>query len=459
MGLPISLSGFNNIDFSAMLNAVMRQERRPLLSLQTQEIALKAQDTEFGTLATKLGALQTAVKALAAGDAFGARTSTNTDKTALSVTMTGDAQTDTYDVVVNELARAQMVGSNSSHSDKDTTIVATGGTLTIGGKTVTLSSGVTLEGLADAINATPGVPVTATIVSPTTGSYQLVLTGNDTGSSNSFLITNSLTGGAAPVTFIDTDTDGTSGDSAADNTVQATDAQVVVNGVSVTTSTNTIESAIPGATLTLLKEDSGSTITVTIGQDTESTKTLVDDFVTAYEDLVSYTDGQKAAARAGQRNNIGRHPLLRALGTDMRQTLTASYAVGGSFTRLAEAGLGFDAAGTLQFSKSTFDTEAVDKRADLEKLFRGGAGQDGVFVALESLIDDYTRAGGLLAELQDRGDDKLRRVGQRIDDAETRLASRRSMLHQQYIATDLAMFRLNADILLLGALGRQFRLF
>ena len=44
-----------------------------------------------------------------------------------------------------------------------------------------------------------------------------MLTGNDVGATDGFLITNSLTGGSAPVSFIDTDTDGTSGDSAADN--------------------------------------------------------------------------------------------------------------------------------------------------------------------------------------------------------------------------------------------------
>ena len=209
------------------LNAVIRQERL----LDESKSDLTAKSARYASLATKGADLEAAVRKLATSDAFGGRTLTNTDKTALTVTPGTSATVGTYDIVVNALARAQVTASNSSHGDKDTTTVATGGTLTIGGTVVTISGSVTLQGLSDAINATTGIGATATIVSPAAGSYQLVLTGNDTGAAKSFLITNSLTGGPAPVTFSDADTDGTSGDTAADNAVQATDAQVVVNNV------------------------------------------------------------------------------------------------------------------------------------------------------------------------------------------------------------------------------------
>ena len=354
MGSISSLSGFNQIDFSVVLNAVVRQDRAPVAVLEASKSVLTARSAKYASLATKVAALEAAVKKLATSDAFGGRTFTNTDKTAVTVTPSTSAKIGTYDIVVSELARAQVTASNSSHSDKDTTAVATGGTLIIGGTAVTISSSVTLQGLSDAINATTGIGVTATIVSPLSGGYQLVLTDNDIGATSDFLITNSLTGGSAPVTFIDTDTDGTSGDSAADNAVQATDAQVVVNDVTVTTSTNTVKSAIPGATLTLLKKDTGSTITVTIGPDTESTKTLVNDFVAALAALKTFADGQVTAAAAGNKGTLGRDPLLPSVLSDIRSTLTASYSVDGTYRHLTEAGLGFDASGELTFTKDTF---------------------------------------------------------------------------------------------------------
>ena len=459
MGSTISLSGFNPIDFSVVLNAVVRRDRAPVAVLEASKSVLTARSAEYASLATKVAALEAAVKKLATSDAFGGRTFTNTDKTALTVTPSTSATIGTYDIVVNELARAQVTASNSSHSDKDTTAVATGGTLTIGGTVVTIGSSVTLQGLSDAINATTGIGVTSTIVSPSSGGYQLVLTGNDIGATDGFLITNSLTGGSAPVTFIDTDTDGTSGDSVADNAVQATDAQVVVNNITVTTSTNTVTSAIPGATLSLLKKDTGSTIIVTIGPDTASTKTLVHDFVTAVAALKTFADEQITAAAAGNKGTLGRDPLLRSLLSDIRSTLTASYSVDGAYRYLTEAGLGFDDSGELTFTKATFDTAAKTALADIQKLFVSGGGRDGAFTVLEERLDSYTEAGGLLPEAQRRNDEQIERLSDGIVAYEDRLAMRRAVLHREFIATDLAMAGLNQSVKSLTALSKQFRLF
>jgi len=43
MSSPITLSGFNNIDFSQVLNALMAQERIPVTQLTTQQTALSNQ--------------------------------------------------------------------------------------------------------------------------------------------------------------------------------------------------------------------------------------------------------------------------------------------------------------------------------------------------------------------------------------------------------------------------------
>ena len=40
MGSPVTLSGFNNIDFGSVLNAIMQQERLPVTQLESQQNAL-----------------------------------------------------------------------------------------------------------------------------------------------------------------------------------------------------------------------------------------------------------------------------------------------------------------------------------------------------------------------------------------------------------------------------------
>ena len=53
MSTPISLSGFNNIDFRLILDAIMQQERVPVDSLQGQRRTLESRDSEYASLATK----------------------------------------------------------------------------------------------------------------------------------------------------------------------------------------------------------------------------------------------------------------------------------------------------------------------------------------------------------------------------------------------------------------------
>lgn len=459
MGSPITLSGFNNIDFKVVLDAIMEQERVPLNALQEQQSSLNARSAEFADLATRLGTLGSAVDGLDDTSAFGGRAVTNSDATAVSVTATESTPIGTYDVVVNELARAQVTATNSSHSDADTTIVASGGTLTIGGTVVTVTGNVTLEGLRDAINSTTDVGVTASIVSPSAGSYQLVLTGNDTGTTKAFTITNALTGGTEPVTFIDFDTDGVSGDSVEDNAVQATDASATVNNITVTGSTNVLDSAIPGATLTLLKKDPATTVTIGVSQDLQTTKDRITTFVNAYNDLVGFFDTQVQAAAAGNQSSLGRDSLLRGLRTTLTTTLNAQYAVGGNYDVLAEVGIEFQQDGTLSFDTTAFDEAVKTGTSDVQKLFVGSGGTDGAFTVLASMITDYTESGGLIPDAQSRLDAQLSSLATRILSLEDRLALRRQALQQEFAAADAAIKQLNNQSGSLGSLGGQYSLF
>ena len=54
MGSPVTFSGFTSIDWNSVLNAVMAQESQPVTVLQSQQSTLKSQQNAFSTLATKL---------------------------------------------------------------------------------------------------------------------------------------------------------------------------------------------------------------------------------------------------------------------------------------------------------------------------------------------------------------------------------------------------------------------
>src|SRR6185436_489622 len=99
----------------------------------------------------RLSSLASAADGLADSNTLDRFSGTSSDAS-VKVSTSSSASEGHYDVVVTDLARAQVTASNTTAPDADTTIVADAGTIDIGGKTVTISSGVTMKGLAAAIN-------------------------------------------------------------------------------------------------------------------------------------------------------------------------------------------------------------------------------------------------------------------------------------------------------------------
>lgn len=458
MASTITFSGFNQIDFNTILNAVMTQERRPLQALEARQSSLKSQATAYTTLAGKLAALASAAEKLSSAEGLSARSVTSSHESLVAAAASGEAAPGTYEVVVTSLARAQVTASASQAPDRDSTIVATGGSLTIGGVQVSLAGEVTLQGLANAINETANVGVTASIVATAPGAYRMVLTGKETGAGAAFTVVNALAGGASPVAFGDADGDGVSGNSAADNAIGASDAVLSVNRIAMTSASNTIDEAIPGVSLRLKGEAPGTTITIGVDGDSQRTREGIDAFVTAFNDFVTFYDDQQTASRNGDAKAIGRDVLLKGLRRELQQAMATEHPNGGQFRYLSEIGLGFERSGKLRLDASRFQ-RAMEEDGDGVAALFGASSREGAFDALAGLLQSYTRAGGLLQGAQSRISAQLDSLARRIDDFERRLEIRRASLQRQYMAADSVMSQLNSQGGSLGSLGNQYRLF
>lgn len=444
MSTPITFGGFNGIDFTTVINALMTQASVPLTNLQTKQSNLQGQSTQYTTLASQLSTLQTAVDTLSTSSGISSFTTGSTDSTAATATATSNALPGHYDVVVKELARSQVTATASVAPDANSTVVASAGSLTIGGATVTLSGSVTLQGLADAINATSGVPATASVVQTDANKFRLVLTANAPGTANAFTITNTLTGGAG-VSFTDTDSDGISGDSDADNAVSATNADVLVNNVEIISSSNTLTSAIPGASLTVSKKDPLTTVGIDIASDSSALRSNLSSFVAAYNNLVSFTNSQWQAAAGGDGTSIGRDPLVRSLSSSLRSTMTASYANSGALGYLAQLGVEFTQTGTMQINESVFSAAVAGGTGDAVKLLAGSDSAPGAFATLSATLAGYTGAGGLIPTSQQALATQISSVGTQISDMQARLNQQRTTLQQEFTAADLAMSQLQSQ--------------
>lgn len=442
MSSGITFSGFNQIDFNTVLNAIMQQESQPLQMLQTKQSSLQTRVTNFTTLSTKVTALQNAATALSSTNAASAYKATVSDSTAVSVTASSTAVTGRYDIVVSELARAQVTASASNAPDADSTPVATGGSITIGGQTISLSASMTLKQLSEAINANADLPARAAVIQASPNSYKLVLTAKSTGQANGFTITNNLTGGAG-ISFTDTNGDGVSGDSDADNAVVASDAQLTINNIAIQSASNTLDAAIPGATITLFKKDPVNSVAVDVAEDTAATKAKLQTFVSAYNDIVKFMNDQNLAA-AKNEGSIGRDPVVRGLRNALRSVLSTEYSTGSPFSYLSQIGVELTRTGTMQINDAVFDA-AIKSSTDVSRLLAGTDSTPGVLKSVTDMLKQYTNAQGFLPSAQTQLNAQISRLGDQVARLQDRLAIRRATLQQEFTAADAAMSRLKSQ--------------
>lgn len=448
MSSPITFSGFNNIDFNVVLNAIMAQASQPLTALQTRQTTLNSQAKTYSTLSTRLLALQNAATELSTAGGLSGHKGTTSDPSALGVSVATGAEPGHFDVIVQELARAQVTATNSTTPDATTTFVASGGSLMIGGVQVDIGGDVTLQGLANAINQTTGIGVSASVIRTAPGAHRLVLTASESGLANAFTVTNGLTGGTG-ITFADTNGDGTSGDSAADNAVSASDAALLVNNIPVTGASNTFSNVITGVTLTALKKDPTATIGVDIAQDSAEFTGRVEKFVTAYNEFIKFVNDQRALATSGDGASIGRDPLLRQVRNSLRTDLLGAHGTG-AFTRLAEVGIDFTTSGTIELKSGRL---AAAMASDLDAVKELFAGTGGVFPAVKGLLESYTSVAGFIPSAKNRLTVQAKAMDTQIANLQSRLAVQREALQREFIEADQIMSRLKNQSGSLANLG------
>src|SRR5690606_17572618 len=171
----------------------------------------------------------------------------------------------------------------------------------------------------------------------------------------------------------------------------ATDAQLSINGITITSQTNTIEDAIEGVQLTLTKTtDTPASLPVT-RDDSGATK-AINDFVKAYnslqgtiKSLTAYNiDTQKASALTGD-------SLARRVQTEMRGALNG--ALGGiDGLSLSRIGITTDpVSGELKVDDKQLAAALSDNLQGVTSLFTS---QNGAGTRIAAAAETFTRNNG-----------------------------------------------------------------
>ncbi|EJN09774.1 flagellar filament capping protein FliD [Herbaspirillum sp. YR522] len=300
----------------------------------------------------------------------------------------------------------------------------------------------TLAGVRDAINASMA-GVSASIVND--GSQdRLVLSSNNTGAANVLRITG--TGDYAMFSFDPDAASSASGapsETAMGQAVGAQDARITIDGIAVTSASNTIKNALSGIQLTVAKvTGAGDKVTLNITSDTSGMTAAANTFVTAYNALVK-TVGEltkftpsKTLGTKGTSAPLANDSTVRNMMAQLRGTLGAAVGAGPSAATLSRIGISMTKGATLELDSTKF-TDATKKNFDaVEQLF--GSTQ-GVVSKLQKILDQALGSDGLVDKKKEGLEVSRRIVEDRYDNAARRLDDLKDQLTNKYNRLNVAL--------------------
>src|SRR5580698_5347084 len=356
-------SSSEGIDVTAAVNAGVAAAEAPENTWESQQTTLQNQATALTQLQTDATNLDNDMQALNnLTGPLSATSVTSSNSGIVSGSSVSGSAIGNSIVVVNSLATTASFTSTAVTNA--TTDLPTGETITITPPTgsaatfTTGSNGInTLTDLESAINSA-GLGVTASIINDASGS-RLAIVSNSSGSAGSF--TASATGGAFDFSV------GGSGNNAS----------ITVNGITVTSATNTVTGVIPGVTLNLQSASPGTEVTLGVTPDTAQASTAINQFVTDYNTLISAVSAQfKDVAGSGQ-GVLSEDPTVQSLQSDLLGSLdfTATSGSGGSSTTtsLASLGISVNSDGTLTVDSGALNDALQNNFSQVQNFFQGAA--------------------------------------------------------------------------------------
>jgi flagellar hook-associated protein 2 len=351
-----TVSSLSSAAIASAINTDKARLQKPITQLQSQQTADKAIISAWGSIKGSVSSLSSALSGIKDVSTINTLKATSTSTSVVTAKAASSAVAGIYSLSSATLAKTQEIYSAVRSSAGVNIGTGSAGTLnfTLGNgktETVTVAAGSqTLTGIAAAINAVDG-GVQASVIGTSTGA-RLVLQSSAPGSGNSFGF--SGTGGLAALKY-------SSASAGSFHLAQAAkDATLKINGVPITSTTNTISSAVTGVTFKLASPGSA---TVTVASSAGSISGAVSAVTTGLNAAIAliasetkYIPPKSSASASASSAKSG--PLLgnftaQNLSTQLLASVSGAAASGLSANAI---GLTVGSTGKVSFSSSTFNT-------------------------------------------------------------------------------------------------------
>ncbi|MFA7604415.1 MAG: flagellar filament capping protein FliD [Novosphingobium sp.] len=354
-----------------------------------------------------------------------------------SATLSGTSQAKgSYSLEVTSLATAQTLAS-PAYAASTSTVGA--GTLTIrfgatdGGTftedtahaalDITVAAGATLGDVANQINA-QNAGVTA-YVSNTTDGAKLVLKGA-TGAANGFVVEAAEDAGDPGLSTLAWNPAPPGSDRLL---TSAGNANFKLDGLTVTSATNTVTDAVPGVSLTLTGINSGSPTTVSFSDPTSAITTAMGDLVDALNEIMSEINTATNAKTGDLARDSGALALKRQLQA-LTTTIIMPNAAEGEPRTLSALGVSLQRDGTFTLDRARLGETLKANPEATGAMFTNGL--YGIYATVDSISRNAALSGnpgslaGSISSMSDRQT--------KISEEQTKLAEKQEVLRAQLIA-------------------------
>src|SRR5580698_1349323 len=300
-GSPTSGAGF---DVSSTVSQIVANLSNVETPWKTQLASLESQDTVISNLGTLFSNLSNDLSQLTDFQGILAqKVGSSSDTNALELTAaSSSAVAGTHTVIVNSLAQTSS-GYLTEISNASDTLA---GSITLhagsgAAKTITLnSSNNTLAGLAAAINSS-GAGISASVLTDATGSRLSLVSGTSGAGGNIVVSANSIV-----------DSSNANAALAYNTAVPGTNASLTIDGVNLSSASNTVTNLIPGVTFQVLAS-SATPVQVVIGNDNSGVESTVNQLVSDYNSLISALNTQEGNTSSGTPEPLFASPTLPLL--------------------------------------------------------------------------------------------------------------------------------------------------
>lgn len=427
----VSFAGIGSgLDLGSLVDSLVQLEKQPINTLEARKATADRQLTNVGRLVSLVKSMETAAEELDEIDDVRALSATSSNEDYFTVTASDTAALGNYDLRVDNLAKAQVTRS-MTYSQNVGGLVGTGSiTITAGSDDpvdVVFDGSEDLDAVASKINDS-GARVRAAVIFDGTN-YSLMITADDVGAANAVTFQeNSITMGLnAPGAAV----------------TAAQDAQIQLNGITVTRSSNSISDLLQGVTLNLESEMDAAapTESLVIDNDPDALRSKVEALTKSINDVMSFVNDELGSgATEGAATSLQGDATLRGLQRRISSLLSGAYThMQGGMLSLGSVGVTLSDTGSLSIDADKFST-SIQTDPDALKSLLAGDGVTSFTAVLKSLVDEYTKSGtGTLVTKQNGLRDQISLFDERIEDIEDRADRLETRLRRTFASLDVKM--------------------